>query len=95
MSEVISLRYPSTARVDGYGTIEVHPPYPAQEQTAAWMHAQLDAHRDVHGVIDTRGLFRAAMQHDGVSWQPMTASERTYQKLAVYVAHAAGQPWRL
>jgi hypothetical protein len=25
----------------------------------------------------------------------MTASERTYQKLAVYVAHAAGQPWRL
>jgi hypothetical protein len=46
-------------------------------------------------VIDTRSLFRAAMQHDGVSWQPMTASERTYQKLAVYVAHAAGQPWRL
>ena len=59
------------------------------------MHAQLDAHRDAHGVIDTRSLFRAAMRHDGVSWQPMTTSERTYLKLAVYVAHAAGQPWHL
>lgn len=95
MTDVISLRYPSTARVDGYGTIEVHPPYPAQEQTAAWMHAHLDAHRDAHGVIDTRGLFRAAMRHDGVSWRPMTTSERHYQKLAVYVAYAAGQPWHL
>ena len=41
MPDVISLRYPSTARVDAYGTSEVHPPYPAQAHTAAWMHAQL------------------------------------------------------
>ena len=37
-------------------------------------------------------MIRGREQHDGVSWQPMTSSERTYQKLAVYVAHAAGQP---
>ena len=92
MSDVIRLRYPSTARVDGYGTIEVHPPYPAQEQTAAWMHAQLDAHRDAHGVIDTGSLFRAAMQHDGVSWQPMTSSERTYQKPALWYNSSAPPP---
>src|SRR5919204_1279905 len=79
MTDAISLRYPNTTRVDGYGTSEVHPPYPAQERTAAWMHAHLDAHRDVHGVIDTRSLFRAAMQH-GVSratvWCRRTRSER-------------------
>lgn len=46
MTEVIRLRYPSTTRVDGYGTIEVHSPYAAQEHTAAWMQAQLDAYRD-------------------------------------------------
>lgn len=95
MADVISLRYPSALRVDGYATIEVHPPYPAQERTAAWMQAQLAAHRDTDGVIDARGLCRAAMRHDGVRWQPLTTSERDYQKLAVYVAHAAGQPWHL
>lgn len=95
MATVISLRYPSAARLDGFGPMEVHPPYPSQEQTAAWMHAPLDAQRDAGGVIDTRGLVRAAMRHDGVSGQPMTTSERNDQKRAVYVAHAAGQPWHL
>jgi hypothetical protein len=95
MTDVIRLRYPSTSRLDGYGTIEVHPPYPAQEHTAVWMHAHLDAHRDADGVIDTCALFRAAMRHDGVSWQPWTPTESTYRKLAVYVAHTAGQPWHL
>lgn len=95
MTDTISLRYPSAVRVDGYGTIDVHAPYPAQEGTAAWMHTQLHVHREAQGSMDTRALGRAAMRHDGVSWQPMTTSERTYHKLAVYVAHAAGQPWHL
>ena len=95
MTAVIRLRYPSTTQHTGFGTIEVHPPYPSQEHTAAWMHAHLDAYRDADGVVDTNTLFRAAMRHDGVSWQPWTPQESTYRKLAVYVAHAAGQPWHL
>jgi hypothetical protein len=95
MTAVIRLRYPSPTQQAGFGTIEVHPPYPAQEHTASWMRVHLDAHRDAEGVVDTNALFRAAMRHDGVSWQPWTPQESAYRKLAVYVAHAAGQPWHL
>ena len=41
---------------------------------------------DADGAVDTNTLFRAAMRHDGVSWQPWTPQESNYRKLAVYVA---------
>ena len=76
MSDVISLRYPSTARVDGYGTIEVHPPYPAQEHTAMWMHSSSYASRQ-DATARSAGSDGDAGPRRGWTQQPIVSYETT------------------